>query len=196
MSDSLLLKALGFFILSFPFLAHSAGSEFSAQAIFIQAFNFSVFLFAFLYLVRKPLQTLFHKRQKDFFAFEEQALKLEKEKQAEQKLWDKKLSELEKTEKNIQKQAQEEGERFKKQKQKELEDLAQNLKKSSSFFLNLETEKLKRKSFSYWKSRLLADTKSELKQLALSKDFQKKEHAGFISLLKKQELREKGGEKL
>ena len=196
MLHSFLMKAGGFFALSFPFLAHSAGSEFSAQAIFIQAFNFSVFLFAFLYLVRKPLQTLFHKRQKDFFAFEEQALKLEKEKQTEQELWDKKLSDLEKTEKNIQKQAQEEGERFKKQKQKELEELSKSLKKNSSFFLNLEKEKLKRKSFIHWKSRLLEEAKSDLKQLALSEDFQKREQESFLSLLKKQKLIEKRGERL
>ena len=175
----------------FPFLAYSAGSEFSSKAIFIQIFNFSIFLFSFLFLVRKPLQTFFHNRQKDFFAFEEQALKLEKERQAEQKLWKKKLADLEDKEKNIQRQAQEEGKRFKRQKEQELKELAERLKKTSDFLLSLEKEKLKRVSLKHWKAQLVESVKTDLKNLALSDDFQKKEQAGFLSLLQKQQLSEK-----
>ena len=180
-----LLKTGGFFLLFLPFLAYSASAEFSPKAIFIQVFNFSIFAFLFLFLVKKPLQTLFHNRQKDFFAFEEQALKLEKEKQVEKAEWDSKLQDLDNKEKNIQKQAQTEGERFRAQKQKELTELSRRLRKTSEFFLNLEREKLRRESFSHWRTRLVESARSDLSQMALSEDFQKKEQAGFIELLQK-----------
>ena len=180
-----------FALLNFPFLAYSAGAEFSGKAIFIQAFNFSIFFFAFLFLVRKPLQTFFHKKQKDFFAFEEQALKQEKEKQETQKLWKSKLLNLEKKEKNIQKKAQEEGLRFEEQKQKELEELSKRLERASSFLLNLEKEKLKRESFSHWRAQLVKNIELDLNRLAESKEFQIKEQEGFLALLQKQNLNEK-----
>ena len=188
---SFLYKLVLSLVLSSPVLAYSAGGEFSPRAVFIQIFNFSIFLLAFLFLVRKPFQTLFHKRQKDFFSFEEQALKLEKEKQAEQELWKKKLSALEKTEENIQKQAQEEGERFKVQKQEELKELSERLKKTSGFLLNLEEKKLKRESLRYWKIQLVETVRTDLKQLALEEAFQKQEQVAFLDLLKKKKLNEK-----
>ena len=166
-----------------------AGSEFSPQAIFFQAFNFSIFLFLFVFLLRKPLQTFFHKRQKEFFAFEEQALKLEKEKQKQKDLWDSKLSVLVEKEKNIKEKAKIEGERFKTQKQKELKELSERLKKTTAFLLNLETEKLKRESFKYWKTQLVEKTKTELNEMALSKAFQKKEQEGFLSLFKEEKIK-------
>lgn len=188
-----LIKAILTVLLSFPILAHSAGAEFSAKAIFIQAFNFSIFLLIFLFLIRKPLQSFFHKRQKDFLVFEEQALKLEKEKQEELELWRKKLLALEQTEKNIQKQAQEEGRRFEEQKKQDLEELSKRLKKTSSFLLNLEREKLKRESFFYWRSQLVENVKTDINRLATSDEFQQKEQAGFLELFKRQKLSEKKG---
>ncbi|MCZ0932919.1 MAG: hypothetical protein OXJ52_07195 [Oligoflexia bacterium] len=173
-------------ILFFPFFAYSASAEFSPKALFIQVFNFSIFLFLFLFLVKKTLQTFFHKRQKDFFAFEEQALKLEREKQKEKELWDGKLKDLNNKEKNIQKQAQTEGERFRAQKRKELEEFSERLKKTSEFFLNLEKQKLRRESLSYWKAQLVESARRDLSQLALFEDFQKAEQTGFINLLQKQ----------
>ena len=188
---SFLLKWFWSFLLVFPFLAYSGSSEFSPQAIFIQIFNFSIFLFAFLFLIRKPLQTLFHKRQKDFFSFAEQALKLEKAKKAEKKLWDKKLSDLNEKEKTIQQEAQEEGERFITQKKQELKKLSRSLKMASEFLLNLEKEKLKRESLSHWKKQLVDGVRRDLKESARSKDFQKKEQKTFLQLLQKKKLREK-----
>ena len=187
----LLFKTSEILILFSPFLAYSAGGEFSFKAIFIQAFNFSLFLFFFLFLVRKPLQAFFHKRQKDFFAFEKHALKLEEEKQAEQKLWERKLLGLKTKEENIHKQAQEEGKRFKEQKQRELEELSARLRKSSAFLLNLEREKLKRESFNRWKTHLLEKVETDLKRLALSEEFQKKEQEGFLNLLQRQKRNKK-----
>ena len=190
---TLLFKISGCLILFLPLLAYSAGSEFSPKAIFIQVFNFSIFAFAFFFLVRKPLQTLFHKRQKDFFAFEEQALTLEKEKQKENQLWDSKLSDLESKEKSIQEKAQAEGERFKAQKKKELKELSERLKKTAEFLLNLEREKLKRKSLSHWRKQLVKSAKADLNQLALTEDFQNQEQRGFLELLKQKKLTENRG---
>ena len=186
-----LLNRFLFLPLFFPLVAYSASREFSPQAFFIQLFNFSIFFFIFFFLVRKVLQTFFHKRQKDFFSFEEQALKLEKERQSEKKLWDSKLLDLDSKEKNIQKKAQEEGERFRAQKQKELKEFSESLKKTSQFLLNLEAEKLKRASLNRWKFQLVEDARTDLNRLALSEDFQKREQAGFLNLLKKAQLEEK-----
>ena len=186
----ILVKSIGLFLL-IPFTAYSAGAEFSPQVIFFQLLNFSVFLFLFFFLLRKPVKTFFHRRQKEFFAFEEQALNLEKEKQQQKKLWDSKLFDLTEKEKNIKEQAKKEGERFKSQKKKELKELSESLKKTSAFLLSLEKEKLKRESFKYWKAQLVEKTRTELNNQALSKDFQKKEQKGFLNLLKLKKLNEK-----
>ena len=180
-----------FLIIIFPFFAYSAGAEFSPKAIFIQLFNFSIFIFLFLFLIRKPLQAFFHKKQKDFFAFEEQALKLKKEKQETQRLWEKKLLDLEEKEKNIEQKAKEEALRFKTQKQQELEELSKKLKKISAFLLNLEKEKLKRESFSYWRSQLVKNVEEDLRYLAQSKEFQTEEQGGFLALLQKKDIERK-----
>ena len=186
-----LIKKIWILFLFLPLVVYSAGSEFSSKAVLFQLLNFSVFVFLFLFLLRKPVQTFFHKRKKEFFAFEEQALKLEQEKQKEEQLWDEKLSDLAEKEKNIKEQAKMEGERFKNQKQKELKELSESLKKTSTFLLSLEKQKLKRESFKYWKTQLVKKSKIEVEEQALSKDFQKAEQEGFLSLLKKKKLNEK-----
>ena len=165
--------------------AFSAGSELTAELLFAQAFNFSLFMLAGWFLLKNPVQALFHKRQKDFFDFEKSAFQLEKEKQAENDSWKKRLSELEEKEKNIEAQAQAQAQKFQEQKQQELKELQQSLKRSSDFLIRLETEKIKKASLIYWKKALIKKSKAELLATAESKDFQNKEANTFLSLLKK-----------
>ena len=190
MKRKLLLQTSWLCILFYPWMAYSA-SEFSAKAIFFQAFNFSLFFLAFLFLVKKPLKAFFHKRQKDFFSFEEQALKLEEKIKKELELWDEKLKDLDSKQSNIKRQAQEEGNRFMLQKKQELETLKKKLKKTSDFLLSLEKQKLKRESLEHWRSELVEKTRKELNKLSLSENFQKREQEGFLTLLSDSRLAEK-----
>ncbi|MCY4321707.1 MAG: hypothetical protein OXC37_04830 [Bdellovibrionaceae bacterium] len=190
MKRKLLFQITGFLILSFPWLAYSA-SEFSAKAIFFQAFNFFLFFLAFLFLVKKPLKAFFHQRQKDFFSFEEKSLNLEKKLKKELEIWDEKLKDLNSKKNNIKKQAQDEGNRFMLQKKQELESLKKKFKKTSDFLISLEKQKLKRESLRHWRSELVEKTREELSELSLSENFQKKEQESFLTLLSSSRLFEK-----
>ena len=169
-------------VLCFPFLS-SAASELSNWTLFTQAFNFSLFFSALFFLVKKPIQVLFHKRKKEFFAFEKQAFEWEKQKKEENKLWLEKISDLNEKEKNIKEKAKTEGDRFKEQKQQELKELEKSLKAYCEFLIHLETEKMKKRLLIYWKKQLIQSAKKELEEQALSPDFQEKEAKAFLNFL-------------
>ena len=166
----------------FPVLSEAAG-ELSSWVLFTQVFNFSIFCLSLFLLVRKPIKLLCHQRQKDFFSFEKQSFELEKQKKEEYKLWENKLSDLKKQEKNIHQKAQEEGDRFYAMKERELKELEERLKKHLDFLLHLETEKLKQQQLDYWKKDLLESSKKELLVIAKEDSFQKKEKQAFIDFL-------------
>jgi len=174
--------------MAFAFLPlfSEAASELSFWVLFTQLFNFSLFFVVLILLVRKPVKLLYHQRQKDFFSFEKQALALEKQKKEENKEWEQKILALNLKEKNIKQKAQEEGDRFHAEKQKELMDLKERLKKHSDFLIHLETEKLKKQQFDYWKQKLVELSKKELEHLGKENSFQKKEKHSFINFLKSQ----------
>ena len=161
-----------------------AASELSTWTLFVQLFNFLIFFFLFVFALRGPAQSFCHKRQKDFFAFEKQSQELERIKKKENQRLEKKLLDLQEREKNIKKTATIEGKRFQDNKQKELEELKDRLKKYEVFLLHLETEKMKKQQFDYWKNELIAKSKQELEALAKQAVFQKKEKEAFISFLK------------
>lgn len=171
-----------FAFLSLPFSA-SAVAELSSWVLFTQVFNFSIFLLAFAFVLRKPVQLLCHQRQKDFLSFEKQVLKLEKQKREEHEKWERKLSDLQEREKNIKQKAKDEGDRFYSEKQKELKELKERLKNHTDFIAGLETEKFKKQQLDYWKKKLLELSKKELNLLAQDKAFQQKEKEAFISFL-------------
>ena len=173
-----------FFIIGvFPFLSEAV-SELSNWTLFTQGFNFLLFFFAFVFLIRKPVKLLCHQRQKNFFSFEKQALAFEKQKKEQNEEWEQKISDLSKKEKNIKQKAQAEGDRFYAEKQKDLKDLEKRFKNHSDFLLHLETEKLKKEQLDYWKQELVELSKKELEGLAQELSFQKKEKNTFINFLK------------
>jgi len=171
----------------FPAFSEAAG-ELSFWLLFTQGFNFSLFFLAFLFLVRKPIKLLCHQRQKDFFAFEKQALALEKQKKEENKEWEEKIVKLELREKSIKRTAEEEGSRFQFAKQKDLKDLEESLKKHSDFLIQLETEKLKKQQLDHWRQKLVQFSQKQLEDLAKHSSFQQKEKQNFVDFLKEREV--------
>ena len=160
------------FFFFFPLFSFAASEGFPAKEILIQLFNFSVFVAAFIFLVRKPVKVFFHKRQEEFFSFEKQAVQLEKERQKENQSWEKKLEALKKQEAGIKQQAQAEGEKFISGKKQEIKHLKIRLKKEADFFLHLESEKLKRDLFKKWKNKVVEGAHLELEKQAESSVFQ------------------------
>ncbi len=167
------------FTLFFTLPSYAASEGFPAREVFFQVFNFLLFATALFFLLRKPIQVFFHKRQEEFFAFEKQALQLEREKQIEKESWEKKIQTLNEQEKNIKQKAKEEGERFISQKKEEIKALKLRLKKEADFFLHLEREKSKRELFKTWKGKIIESAKIELKNQALSPSFQEEQLKGF-----------------
>ena len=169
---------LGFFFL--PSYSYASTEGFPTKEIFVQVFNFSVFVLAFVFLIRKPLKLFFHKRQEEFFAFEKQAVQLEKEKQEEYQAWEKKLQILKEQETGIQKKAQTEGEKFISQKQEEIKSLKARLRKESDFFIRLEKEKSKRNLLKQWKNKVVQEAGLELEKQAQSASFQQERIKDFF----------------
>ena len=163
-----------------PFSAYAGGELFPLKEILVQVFNFSIFALAFGFLVRKPIKTFLHKRQKDFFSFEEQALQLEKEKQKENSFWEEKIERLKEQERGIKQKAKTEGERVALQKKEELKLLENQLKKSARFLIHLETEKAKKNLIDKWQNNLAHQTGLDLKELSQSLDFQQKQFKDFL----------------
>ncbi|MBC6415041.1 MAG: hypothetical protein GDA46_01425 [Bdellovibrionales bacterium] len=177
---NLVLRYSGFVLLFYPF-ASLATSELSTRLVFIQIFNFSLFAIGLFFLLKKPVQVLFHNRQKNFFAFEKQAFELEKQKKEENQKWEKKVSVLREKEKNIKKKAEEEGNRFRREKLQELKEIENKLKTYANFLIQLETEKIKRQQLNYWKKELIQNVRSELQELNSS--FQEQEEKIFLDFL-------------
>ena len=171
-----------FFLLLFSFPALAASGVFPAKEIGIQVLNFSLFFAALIFLLRKPVKVFFHKRQEEFFSFEKQALSLEKDRQKELKLWEKKIAVLKEQEKDIKKKAQKEGEKLISQKKEELESFRARLKKEADFFLHLEKEKAKRELLEKWKDKIIQLAEVELRKQALSSTF----HQGKLKTFLKQ----------
>ena len=145
-----------FFFLFCPFCVGAGGDEaFPFRELFFQLFNFSLFSAGLVFLARKPLQVFFHKRQEEFIAFENQALKLEKEKRAEYEKWEKKREEMALRSANVRQRAKEEGERFAFQQKEALKNLKTRLQKSSDFIIQREREKAKQDLLEKWSAKLL-----------------------------------------
>ena len=164
----------------FPFCSFSASGVFPVKEVFFQVFNFSIFFGIFVFLMRKPLKVLFHKRQEEFFSFEKQAKALEAERKKELKVWEEKLEILKKQEAAIQQKAKQEGERFISQKREEFRNLKARLKREADFFFQLEKEKSKRVLFKKWKDQITEQAQEELKKQASSRSFQKERIRDFF----------------
>ena len=168
------------FLFLFPASAFAASEGFSVKELAIQIFNFSIFFTALIFLTRKPLGAFFHKRQKDFISFEEQAIHLEKERQREKKEWGEKLTTLEKQEQGIQQKAQTEGERWFFQKKEELKSLKIRLQKEADFLIHLEKEKAKRELLQQWKDKVIQSAQQDLKNQSQSHNFQSERVKDFF----------------
>ena len=165
-----LLLGLIFFFL--PSLSYSAVEAIPVKEISIQVFNFSIFVAIFVFLIQKPIKKFFHKRQKEFFSFEEQAAQWEKEKRKEHQEWENKLEVLKKQEKGIKQRAQTEGEKLLLQKKEELKNFQARLEKEAHFLLHLEREKSKDDLIKKWKSKVAQAAGLDLEKQASSSDFQ------------------------
>ena len=173
-----LLLGLTFFL--FPLLSYSSSETIPVKEIFIQVFNFSIFVAIFAFLIRKPIKHFFHKRQKEFFSFEEQAAQWEKEKWKEHQEWENKLEVLKKQEKEIKQKAQREGEKFLFQKKEELKNFQIRLKKEAHFLLRLEREKSKEDLLKKWRGKVAQAAGLDLEKQAGSSDFQSKRLKDFF----------------
>ena len=177
-------KKLLFFacFIFFPCFSLAEGS--GLKEVAVQLFNFSVFFGLLWFLLKKPAQAFFHKRQKNFLSFEEQALKIEKEKKEELTVWDQKLKALTERESGIKEKAQEEGKKLDFQKKEELKSLKIRLKKEADFFLNLEKEQAKNLLLKKGTSQIARSAGWELKNLAKSPSFQKESMKDFFKQIK------------
>ena len=179
---------LGAFI-CFSFFARAETSQgFPAKEIFIQFFNFSIFAGLLFFFLQKPLKAFFHKRKKDFLAFEEQTASLEKEKKEELALWEGKLKSLKEQEANIRQRATAEGDKLIFQKKQQLEQLRSQLEKTADFLFHLEEEKSKRDLIKKWRGQVARSAEEELKRQAVSLDFQKNMLEVFLKQIEKSHL--------
>ena len=152
-----------------------------AKGVWVQAFNFSLFALALFFLIRKPVQIFFHKRQEEFFSFEKQTAEVEKKRKTELASWGKKLSELEKQESHIQQKAQAEGERLDLQKKEQLKSLKVQLTREADFLLNREREKAKKELLKKWKAHLAQSVRQELGEQALSPELKAQQIQEFLN---------------
>jgi len=155
-------KSLLCFVFLFPFLCYAGQGGFPLKEILVQVFNFSIFFGLLIFFVKKPLKSLLHKRQRDFLAFEEQALSLEKEKKEEEKLWDKKLKDLWEQEQSIKQRAEAEGKRFIQKKQQELKIYKQQLQNTAKLLIHLEQQKAKNQLLKKWKAKTVQQAEKAL----------------------------------
>ena len=165
------LARAGLLFCPFFVFAEAAGGAFPFREIFFQLFNFSLFSAGLIFLLRKPVQVFFHKRQEEFIAFEKQALKLEKEKRAEYEKWEKKREEAEENSSTVRQKAREEGERFAFQQKEVLKNLKIRLQKSSDFVIHREREKAKRDMLAKWEGRLIRNARLGLELETRRPDF-------------------------
>ena len=154
------------------------------RELFFQLLNFSIFVFLLGFLLRKPIQKLFHKRQEGFLSFEKQSLKEEQTIRAEKKLWQEKLKNLEEKFKGIGDEALRQGESFAQRKQKELAALRARFKRELDFFIRLEREKAKRELLKKWQARLSKDLRQEFQKQALTDNFQQLWMKNFLTKCK------------
>jgi len=166
--------------LLFPSFSFADSSSFPLREITVQVFNFSVFAIVLFFLVRKPIKLFFHKRQEEFFSFEKQSARLEREKKKELEAWEKKLEILKEQKKYIQKKAQSEGEKVIFQRREEIKNLQNRLKKEAEFFLQLEKEKLRRELLKKWKDKITQKAGQELDKQAKSSSFQQERFRDFL----------------
>ena len=162
----------GLFVFVFPSFSFAESASFPIKEIAVQVFNFSIFVVALIFLVRKPVKLFFHKRQEEFFSFEEQAVQLEREKKKELEAWEQKLESLKEQEKGIQKKAQSEGKKLVFQKREEIKNLQNRLKTEAEFFLQLEREKSKKELLEKWKYKIAQKAGKELEGQTQSPSFQ------------------------
>ena len=178
----ILVSACVFFL---PLISYASGELFPLKEILVQVFNFSIFALAFGFLMRKPIQAFLHKRQKDFFSFEEQALQLEKEKEKENFIWEEKLKKLKEQEEGIKQKAKMEGEKFAVQKKEELKLLENQLKATGHFLIHLETEKAKKDLIDKWKNKVVQQAGLSLERLSSALDFQHRQFEDFFKQIEK-----------
>ncbi len=183
LADRALVFPLFFPLFFLPGLAFADRAPFPVQEITAQAFNFSVFAIAFIFLIRKPVQLFFHKRRDEFLSFERQAMQLEKERKGELKAWEKKLKGLREREKDIDQKARSEGEKFMSQKRREIQNLRDRLKREAEFFLRLEREKAKKELMGRWREKIIQAAGRSLKNQAPARSFQQALFKDFFKQL-------------
>ena len=178
------MKNFIFFLSSLFFLlpeAQAAAGGFVAKDLFFQLLNFSIFAGLTVFLARKPLQKLYHKRQEGFLSFERQVLDQGKKIEAEQKMWEEKFSSLNKKHQGIQQEALRRGENFSQRKQGELKSLKERLKRELDFFIHLEKEKAKRALLEKWQIQLTESLRADFQKQALQESFQKSWIKSFLN---------------
>lgn len=170
-------------IFLFPLCSFAESGGSPVKAVLVQLFNFALFATALLFFIRKPLAQFFHKRQKDFLFFEEQAKLLEKQKNQEEQKWDEKLKSLTLQEQNIKQKAEEEGKKFMLQKKTELKNLEARLQNSAEFLIRLEGDKAKQDILCKWKKKIAQKAKVNLETSTNSLEFQSHRLEGFLKQL-------------
>ena len=169
---------LSFFL--FPLMTFASSEIFPVKEIVVQAFNFSIFFFLFVFLLRKPIKQFFSKRQEDFLFFEKQAFQREKQKKEEHKKWQEKLERLNQKEKGITKEAEVEGQKIIFLNQKKLKNLKDQLQTEADFFIHLETKKIKTEIFEKWRNKVIERAELELGKQGQSEKFQVERYKDFF----------------
>ena len=90
------------FLFFFPGFALAGGNEgIPVPFVFFQVLNFSLFLGALVYLVKKKVPALLEQRRRDFLEYRKKAMEMEKRHTAECVLLEQDLQNLEEKEKNL-----------------------------------------------------------------------------------------------
>ena len=175
-----------FFVAFFCFLAEASGeSSFSGRDIFFQSLNFILFFAALLMLLKKPIKSLFQKRLKDFLAFEEQAKKQQETIENSFKEWQDKIKDLENKEKTIDKDAETRGQEIFEKKEQEMLEYKKRKDQEKTFFIQLESEKLKKESLIDWKSKIVDQAKNQIQADLSSSKIQEDLYQDFFKQIKR-----------
>ena len=161
-----------FFIILFlsPITAFAGGNEgVPVSFVFFQILNFSLFVGALIYLLKKKLPSLLERKQNDFLEYRQKAIELEKKRIEECALLEKDLQVLAEKENNLDKSVAKALNLLEKELRSEGELWLENLQRQ------IEQE-LKRQQFTEMSrlkdkllSRVLQETKEQLKEIKQEK---------------------------
>lgn len=169
-----------FLLFTFSFFLQAESVEgFPAKAIFHQVLNFSLFFIALIVFLKKPVREFLKKQRDDFFIFEDRAKQQQEKTQKEFSKWQQKVKELTTKQQNIKNSATKEGENFIQQKKQEIEDLKLKMAREQKFYLQLESQKIKRQSLQKFKNEVSKQAEQILEQEGKNEALQKKLYKEF-----------------